>query len=90
MILNHPPEKRIERLIQQSIWEESPDITIEHDIPLWDIMEFPLDDEWLPGPVSNSPLTEADVWDFLLESGIMELPGRPRSDGINDTIHPRR
>jgi hypothetical protein len=90
MILIHPPEKRIERLIQQSIWEESPNITIEHDIPLGDLAQAFLNDEWLPGPVSNSPLTEADVWDFLLESGIMELPGRPRSNGINDTIHPRR
>jgi hypothetical protein len=90
MILIHPPEKRIERLIQQSIWEESPDITIEHDTPLWDLMEFLLNDEWLPGPVSDSPLTESDVWDFLLESGIIEPPGGPLSDGINDTIHSRR
>jgi hypothetical protein len=90
MILIHPREKRIERLIQQSIWEESPDITIENDIPLWDLMEFPLDDEWLPGPESRSSFMKTDVWDFLLESGIMELPGRPRSDGVNDTIHSRR
>ena len=90
MILIHPRDKRIERLIQQSIWEESPDITIEHDIPLGDLMQFLLNDEWLPGPESRSSLTEANVWDFLLESGIIELPGRPRSNGINDTIHPRR
>jgi hypothetical protein len=37
IILIHPREKRIERLIQQAIWEESPDITIEHDIPLGDL-----------------------------------------------------
>jgi hypothetical protein len=90
MILIHPREKRIERLIQQSIWEESPDITIENDIPIGNLMQFLLNDEWLPGPVSNSSLTKFDVRDFLLESGIMELPGRPRSDGINDTIHSRR
>jgi hypothetical protein len=90
MIFIHPPEKRIERLIQQSIWEESSDITIEHDIALWDLMQFLLNDEWLPGPESCSSFMKTDVWDFLLESDIMELPGRPRSDGINDTIHPRR
>jgi hypothetical protein len=90
MILIHPPEKRIERLIQQSIWEESPNITIEHDIPLGDLAQAFLNHEWLPGPESRSSFMKTDVWDFLLESGIMELPGRPRSDGINDTIHSRR
>jgi hypothetical protein len=90
MILIHPREKRIERLIQQAIWEESPDITIEHDIPLGDLAQAFLNDEWLPGPESRSSFMKTDVWDFPLESYMIELPWRPRSDGINDTIHPRR